>query len=336
MSRFLKFIVHFIVICTIGCVLALALPPFFGVNTVIIDDSSKATNLPLGSVTYAIPQKAEEAYVGEKILVQDESKMYSYMISSLKTEEKPATVIDPSNAGGEQINVAIQDYIPKIVITIPYMAYLLVATESTEGLIVLGLAVLFLIILYIIAELWKSEPEEEEEIADPAPGYVKSKKELKREEKIKAKQLKEEERQIKNEEKKNRKKKKTVRTGGFVDEIEEAVEEEEEVSAADEKTIFVQNVANEAHEVLKKEIAAVSVSEPARKSVSELGELKKKESKAAEKPEAQKVGRMAIPMKSVQQLKAEAEAAGDQPEIMQDDITKVTLFDYSFIISGEE
>ena len=336
MSRFLKFIVHFIVICTIGCVLALALPPFFGVNTVIIDDSSKATNLPLGSVTYAIPQKAEEAYVGEKILVQDESKMYSYLISSLKTEEKPATVIDPSNAGGEQINVAIQDYIPKIVITIPYMAYLLVATESTEGLIVLGLAVLFLIILYIIAELWKSEPEEEEEIADPAPGYVKSKKELKREEKIKAKQLKEEERQIKNEEKKNRKKKKTVRTGGFVDEIEEAVEEEEEVSAADEKTIFVQNVANEAHEVLKKEIAAVSVSEPARKSVSELGELKKKESKAAEKPEAQKVGRMAIPMKSVQQLKAEAEAAGDQPEIMQDDITKVTLFDYSFIISGEE
>ena len=35
MSKFLKFIVHFFVICTIVCVLGLALPPFFGVRTVI-------------------------------------------------------------------------------------------------------------------------------------------------------------------------------------------------------------------------------------------------------------------------------------------------------------
>lgn len=57
MSKFLKFIVHFFVICTIVCVLGLALPPFFGVRTVIMDSSDKATNLPVGSVTYAIPVK---------------------------------------------------------------------------------------------------------------------------------------------------------------------------------------------------------------------------------------------------------------------------------------
>ena len=45
MSKFLKFIVHFFVICTIVCVLGLALPPFFGVRTVIMDSSDKATNL---------------------------------------------------------------------------------------------------------------------------------------------------------------------------------------------------------------------------------------------------------------------------------------------------
>ena len=55
MSKFLKFIVHFFVVCTIVCVLGLALPPFFGVRTVIMDSSDKATNLPVGSVTYAIP-----------------------------------------------------------------------------------------------------------------------------------------------------------------------------------------------------------------------------------------------------------------------------------------
>ena len=47
MSKFLKFIVHFAVICTIVCVLGLALPPFFGVRTVIMDSTDKATNLPL-------------------------------------------------------------------------------------------------------------------------------------------------------------------------------------------------------------------------------------------------------------------------------------------------
>ncbi len=55
MSKFLKFIVHFAVICTIVCILGMALPPFFGVRTVIMDSTDKATNLPLGSVTYAIP-----------------------------------------------------------------------------------------------------------------------------------------------------------------------------------------------------------------------------------------------------------------------------------------
>ena len=33
MSKVLKFIVHFVVICTILSILALALPPFFGVTT---------------------------------------------------------------------------------------------------------------------------------------------------------------------------------------------------------------------------------------------------------------------------------------------------------------
>jgi hypothetical protein len=39
---------------------------------------------------------------------------------------------------------------------------------------------LFLIILYVIAELWKKEPDDiEEDVNDPEPGYVKSRKELK-------------------------------------------------------------------------------------------------------------------------------------------------------------
>lgn len=40
---------------------------FFGVRTVIVDKSGDATNLPVGSVTYAIPEKSSEVSVGTPI-----------------------------------------------------------------------------------------------------------------------------------------------------------------------------------------------------------------------------------------------------------------------------
>ena len=98
MSKFLKFIVHFIVICTIICVVGLAVPPFLGITTEILDDSSKETNLPMGSVTYAIPVKTEEAAVGDSILYQGDSKAYKYMITEIDQENKTFQVIDASNS----------------------------------------------------------------------------------------------------------------------------------------------------------------------------------------------------------------------------------------------
>ena len=62
----------------------------------------------------------------------------------------------------QSITVSVKNWVPKIVITIPFVGYLLVATESIEGLIVLGLVILFLIILYVIAELWRKDPDDDE------------------------------------------------------------------------------------------------------------------------------------------------------------------------------
>ena len=159
MSKFLKFIVHFVVICTILCVVALAVPPFFGVTTEIRDDSTVKSNLAMGSVTYAIPVKTEEAALGTPILVNDET-MQCIVIHwpALMSQNGTGTAMDPTVSQGQPINVAIGSYLPKIVVTIPFIGYLMAATKSIEGLIVLGLTVLFLIILYVIAELWKKDP----------------------------------------------------------------------------------------------------------------------------------------------------------------------------------
>lgn len=347
MSKFLKFIVHFVVICAILCVVGLVIPPFFGVTTEIRDDSTKESNLPMGSVTYAIPVRSDEIALGESILVTDGDNVSRYNIVSLDLANGTGTVIDPSVSQAQTVNVAVGSYVPKVVITIGLVGYLMVATESIEGLIILGLAVLFLIILYVIAELWKKDPDDEDIPDDTEPGYVKSKKELKREEKRRERQYREEEREIRAEEKRSKKNKKKIRTGGFVDEIdEEDFDEPEEEIIRPQKN--VQTATSEAHEVLKKEIAAATAEErkPSKKSQKSHEETQKVvvEKKRAAEPELiveeeeepVEIKRMAIPRYTPAQLAARAKKAGDEPDIVKDEITKVTLFDYSDIFADDE
>lgn len=353
MSKVLKFIVHLVVICTLICVLGLVLPPFFGVRTVIVDKADEATNLPVGSVTYAIPEKSSAVGVGTQILVQKDSKTYKYTITELDASKGTGTVTDQSVSGGKTLTIKIGDYVPKVVFTVGFVGYLLVATESIEGLIILGLVVLFLIILYVIAELWKKEPDEmQDDMEDPEPGYVKSKKELKREEKARAKRMKEEEKEILQEEKMRKRKgkkaeKRKIRTGGFVDEIdEEDLTETTEYKKTSAMQQTAQTAASEAHEELKKEIAAATSEEMERVSEPEKTEKiapeknrahsqNKKQQEPQAEEEAVMLGNLAMPSLSAAQLASRVKKAGDAPDIVKDDITNVTLFDYSDIISGE-
>ena len=347
MSKFLKFIVHFFVICTIVCVLGLALPPFFGVRTVIMDSSDKATNLPVGSVTYAIPVKTEDVAAGTPILVQEDGKSYRYNLVSVNRENNTGTVIDTTTSAQQNITVSVKNWVPKIVVTIPFVGYLLVATESIEGLIILGLVILFLIILYVIAELWKKEPEDEYEDLQGDTRHVKTSKELKMEEKARARKMKEEDNELlygekarRKQARKEEKKRKKIRTGGFVDEIYEDDLEEEPTQKPMRPVRNVQMATSEAHELLKREIAAATAEDDqeydtVRGYTEELPEIQEPE----EEPEEEKpveIKKMAIPSYSASQLADKARKAGDAPDIVRDSITKVTLFDYSDIIGGDE
>ena len=354
MSKVLKFIVHLVVICTLVCVLGLVLPPFFGVRTVIVDKADEATNLPVGSVTYAIPEKSSAISVGTPILVQKDSKTYKYTITDLDTSKGTGTVTDQSVSGGKTLTIKFGDYVTKVVITIGYVGYMLVATESIEGLIILGLVVLFLIILYVIAELWKKEPDDiQDDMEDPEPGYVKSKKELKREEKARARRMREEEKEILQEEKARKRKgkkaeKRKVRTGGFVDEIDEDdITEHSSEKKASAMQQTAQTAASEAHEELKKEIAAATSEEADMAPEFERTQRRPAERKTArpqprrtEEPERVEeeqvtIGSLAMPSLSAAQLASRVKQAGDAPDIVKDDITNVTLFDYSDIIGSD-
>ena len=150
---------------------------------------------------------------------------------------------------------------------------------------------------------------------------MKSRKELKKEEKRKEREYRDEEREIKAQGKRSKKEKRKIRTGGFVDEIDEDdfdVEEEEAPQRA------VQSATSEAHELLKKEVAAA----PKKKAAPEIHE--EEEDKPVE------IKKLAIPRYSPAQLAAKAKKEGDAPDIVKDEITKVTLFDYSDIFADED
>ena len=359
MSKFLKFIVHFVVICAIIIALGLTVPPFFGVDTVIVSDKNQHTNLPLGSVTYAIPVKTEEIRENDPILVQEDSNTYRYNVRRIDLSTHTGTVVDSSVTDSKEITVAVPDYCKKVVITIGYVGYLLIATKSTEGLIILGLVLLFLIILYIIAELWKKDDSEYEDVdEDPAPGYIKSSKELKREEKARAKRMKEEEKEIAQEKKKGKKakkaEKKKVRTGGFVDEID--AEDDEDEAPVQEETAPIQPEVGEAHEILRQGIAAATADSNSIQQevlrVMNSGEQQvnafqqaPQTAAASQEPVRQVIStpveeeipvrKRAIPGYSAEELAEQAMTAGDSPDIMKDDITEVTLFDYSDILNED-
>lgn len=351
MSKILKFIVHFVIICTIALILGMALPPFFGVTTVIVDSTDKATNLPMGSITYAIPVKTEEVTAGTPILVKKDSMTYRYNLVNVNRENNTGTVIDSSASAQSNITVSVKNWVQKVVVTIPFVGYILTATESTEGLIILGLVVLFLIILYVVAELLKKEPEDEYEDLGGERRHVKTAKELRMEEKARAKRMDEEDRELlygekarRKQVKKEEKKRKKIRTGGFVDEIYEDDLEEEPTQKPQRPVRNVQVATSEAHELLKKEIAAATaedsdndqdVYETTGNYTEDLPEIQETE----EEPEEEKpveIRKMAIPSYSASQLADKARKAGDAPDIVRDSITKVTLFDYSDIIGGDE
>lgn len=350
MSKFLKFIVHFVIICTIALILGMALPPFFGVSTVIVDSSDKVTNLPMGSVTYAIPVRTEEAEktAGVPILVKKDSATYRYNLVSVDRENGTGVVIDPNASSQTNINVSVKNWVPKVVVTIPFAGYILAATESTEGLIILGLVVLLLIILYVVAELLKKEPEDEYEDLLGDRRRVKTARELRIEEKERARRMDQEDRELlygekarRKQARKEEKNRRKIRTGGFVDEIYEDDLEEEAPQKPVRPVRNVQMATSEAHELLKREIAAATADDEQEVyaavggNTEEIPEIPEEEEEIEEVKPVE-IKKLAIPNYSASQLADKARKAGDAPDIVRDSITKVTLFDYSDIIGGDE
>ena len=152
MSKLLKVIVNTLLLLAILSAGALVIPPFAGITT-LVSDGMGNTNISRGAVTYAKKTDTSSVATGDKILVDDNSGKYIYTIQSLDTAAGTASV--KNVISGDTTEITVRATVSKVIVTIPVIGFLSMAAQSREGIMIIGLAILFLVILFILSEVWK-------------------------------------------------------------------------------------------------------------------------------------------------------------------------------------
>lgn len=304
MSKFLKAIVNIVLLVAILSAGALLIPPLLGVTTKVSDGTGN-TNLSRGSVTYATSAQATELEVGDRILQEDSNGSYIYTVSSIAADTSTYTVTD--EVSGNTTDLQLTGGVQKVALTVPVIGMLSLTLQSREGIIILGLCVAFLIILFILSEVWRKdddedEDEEEEEDADEAeedsdeeeekPLSRKEKRRLKKEARRKAKEAEEEgdeEEDVEEDEQKPVKESAETETEPEQDETLTAAAASEEAAETEEDEMIIRDLEEEPEEstvVDTGHLKAAPMQEEKEEILEALGEAAPKKSVEEEEAEA--------------------------------------------------
>ena len=399
MSKVLKTIVNVILFCAIVVAAGLLIPPFAGITTVMVDDVDMQTNLPQGSVAYAVEKDRSELKQGDKVLISQEGRQYVYVVDSI--DGSSVVLDDQLSTDGGTTQQELGSTVQKVMLVVPVIGYVSMALRSTEGLIIVGLAVVFVIILFILAEVWKKDDDEEEneenedaqedepEEEEPAVMSRRQKKKARKADKKKQKQeekaaVAEAKARAKRErqEAKLAKKNKKAHMMNESEQEPEAIPaepmEETQAAGSTQKIVFPQELMQEeqsagntqeivlpTEETQEKQESTDETEDPDKTLLEEtaslfaadiasmMGENQTKETGEPEETdpldsteqthpvvletvseEKQETGdkKLARPVYTKEELLQKAEADGDEPEVIEDEVSGVTLVDYSDVL----
>ena len=360
MSKLLKVIVNTLLLLAILSAGALVIPPFAGITT-LVSDGMGNTNISRGAVTYAKKTDTSSAAAGDKILVDDNSGKYIYTIQSLDTAAGTASV--KNVISGDATEITVRATVSKVIVTIPVIGFLSMAAQSREGIMIIGLAILFLVILFILSEVWKRDEEEDEEEEEENEDDEKASEELrsrkkaaleekkKREEQEMTEQLRAADQKTAEEEKQDEfeipdlEEEGTEQVSFHTVDLQNLVrgEETEEIPEAVEETEIVEEAAAEetAEEEVTEETEETESAEP--ETAEEIEEFEEtieepeteEEAETPEEepePEPSEPIELAMPVYTAEELLQKAHAAGDDPKVIEDPATGITILDYSDIL----
>lgn len=345
MSKLLKVIVNTLLLLAILSAGALVIPPFAGITT-LVSDGMGNTNISRGAVTYAKKTDTSSVATGDKILVDDNSGKYIYTIQSLDIAAGTASV--KNVISGDTTEITVRATVSKVIITIPVIGFLSMAAQSREGIMIIGLAILFLVILFILSEVWKrdeeeDEEEDEDEDDEKASEELRSRKKAaleekkKREEQEMIEQLRAADQKTAEEEKQDEfeipdlEEEETEQVSFNTVDLQNLVrgEETEEIPEAVEETEIVEEAAaEETAEEVTEETEETESTEP--ETVEEIEEFE--ETIEEPEPEPSEPIELAMPVYTAEELLQKAHAAGDDPKVIEDPATGITILDYSDIL----
>lgn len=350
MSKLLKVIVNTLLLLAILSAGALVIPPFAGITT-LVSDGMGNTNISRGAVTYAKKTDTSSVATGDKILVDDNSGKYIYTIQSLDTAAGTASV--KNVISGDTTEITVRATVSKVIVTIPVIGFLSMAAQSREGIMIIGLAILFLVILFILSEVWKRDEEEDEEEEEEDEDDEKASEELrsrkkaalvekkKREEQEMTEQLRAADQKTAEEEKQDEfeipdlEEEETEQVSFNTVDLQNLVrgEETEEIPEAVEETEIVEEAAaEETAEEVTEETEETESAEP--ETVEEIEEFEEtiEEPEEEPEPESSEPIELAMPVYTAEELLQKAHAAGDDPKVIEDPATGITILDYSDIL----
>lgn len=350
MSKLLKVIVNTLLLLAILSAGALVIPPFAGITT-LVSDGMGNTNISRGAVTYAKKTDTSSVATGDKILVDDNSGKYIYTIQSLDIAAGTASV--KNVISGDTTEITVRATVSKVIITIPVIGFLSMAAQSREGIMIIGLAILFLVILFILSEVWKRDEEEDEEEEEEDEDDEKASEELrsrkkaaleekkKREEQEMIEQLRAADQKTAEEEKQDEfeipdlEEEETEQVSFNTVDLQNLVrgEETEEIPEAVEETEIVEEAAaEETAEEVTEETEETESAEP--ETVEEIEEFEEtiEEPEEEPEPEPSEPIELAMPVYTAEELLQKAHAAGDDPKVIEDPATGITILDYSDIL----
>lgn len=354
MSKLLKVIVNTLLLLAILSAGALVIPPFAGITT-LVSDGMGNTNISRGAVTYAKKTDTSSAAAGDKILVDDNSGKYIYTIQSLDTAAGTASV--KNVISGDTTEITVRATVSKVIVTIPVIGFLSMAAQSREGIMIIGLAILFLVILFILSEVWKRDEEEDEEEEEEegeddekASEELRSRKKAaleekkKREEQEMTEQLRAADQKTAEEEKQDEfeipdlEEEGTEQVSFHTADLQNLVrgEETEEIpeiveEAAAEET--AEEVTEETEETESAEPETVEEIEEFEETIEEPETEEEAETPEEEpEPEPSEPIELAMPVYTAEELLQKAHAAGDDPKVIEDPATGITILDYSDIL----
>lgn len=383
MSKVLKTIVNVILFCAFVVAAGLLIPPFAGITTVMVDDVDMQTNLPQGSVAYAVEKDRSELKQGDKVLISQEGRQYVYVVDSI--DGSSVVLDDQLSTDGGTTQQELGSTVQKVMLVVPVIGYVSMALRSTEGLIIVGLAVVFVIILFILAEVWKKDDDEEEdeenedaqedeseEEQEEEPA-VMSRRQKKKARKADKKKQKQEEKaavaEAKARAKRERQEAKLAKKNKKAHMMDESEQEPEAIPAEPmEETQAAgstQEIVLPTEETQEKQESTDETEDPDKTLLQEtaslfaadiasmMGENQTKETEEPEETdpldsteqtqpvvletvseEKQETGdkKLAMPVYTKEELLQKAEADGDEPEVIEDEVSGVTLVDYSDVL----